>query len=121
MLRLETIPGQLSAAEVLVETAKQVNKDANRVWVETRLTASPEVFAQELFTQVSCALREVLTHHSGALNQVFYRFDVDEKKLHEIMTVYVGDALIEALAVLLLNRAMSKVILRRTFSSSPQP
>lgn len=99
-------------SELIRLTFEQLNKDLNA----SRLQAID--VAQEILeiSKSIQGLRDLLTHeidHGGhKMQQLFYRVDVDEKRLSSILRNEEGVELVEALIHLILQREFQKVMIR---------
>ncbi len=103
-------------AEVLRETALQLNKDAGDDWVVLPLPTSMDLAVSGMERMVRLAVLDLLERNPAHLASLFYRFDLNERKVSEAFAAGLPDTIAEDLAVLILRRSLQKVLFRRLYS-----
>lgn len=108
-------PNEMQAADVLHDAAVQLNKDAGDDWVVLPLPNDMEVAVSGMERMVRLAVLDLLERNPAHLASLFYRFDLNERKVNQAFAAGLPDAIADALAVLMLRRSLQKVLYRRIY------
>lgn len=111
-------PDGVDPMHVLHLIAQQINKDAGGEWVrlnELEKQPSPET----LYREVRGCVDALCDQDLPALVRLFYRVDLPEKKVNEVITREAPEKLVDHLTWLLVQREAMKVAWRlsSTFES----
>jgi len=101
--------------EVVRDTAAQVIKDFAMISIDFKFSGKEETAYEELKAQMIPALQRLYENDSTRLKSLYYRVDISEKKLHALPAS--KEEMIPALADLILERELIKVITRKLFSN----
>ena len=110
-------PQEMQPADVLHAAALQLNKDAGDTWVVVPLPEDLEHAVSGMERMVRLAVLDLLERNPGQLASLFYRFDLNERKVNQAFSSGLPDAIAEQLAVLMLRRSLQKVLFRRLYQT----
>lgn len=108
-------PQEIQPADVLHAVVVQLNKDAGDNWVALPL---PDVLGHAVSgmeRMVQIAVLDLMERDPGRLTSLFYRFDLNERKVTQAFALGLPDAIADQLAVLMLRRSLQKVLFRRLY------
>lgn len=112
----QRVPAHLEVLDVLRRTVDQINKDAGKVWVGFRPDRADEATLRAIASTVEVGAHRLLHEERSRLQQVLYRFDLQEKHVEQVFQEPVSATRTALLAQFLLERALSKVLIRLSYS-----
>lgn len=112
----QRLPEDLSPVLVLSRTVEQVNKDAGVAWVSFRPNRADEATITRIANEVRQGCEALLRAERGRLQQVLYRFDLKETQSAMVLQEKDLAQATDMLTQFLLDRALSKVLMRFKYS-----
>lgn len=103
--------------QVLLLTLRQINKDAEEIWVDESAWVASGRQAEYIVESVIAALRPVLKHRHSEFLSCLYRFDIDENHAREAFGLVNEEDRAVQFASLLVHRALTKVLFRRHYEA----
>lgn len=108
-------PSESQPAEVLLETARQLNKDAGDDWIALPLPEELDHAVSGMERMVRLAVLDLLEKNPAQLASLFYRFDLHEQKVNKAFAHGLPESIADQLAILILRRSLQKVLYRRHY------
>jgi energy-converting hydrogenase A subunit M len=102
-----------SKADIIRQTAEQLNKDLAQVGEEVSFTGNTATAYAELFSQVEPLIRKMLSSRQETLMQLLYRIDVNEQ--HMAGAIQSGGEIAGKITQLILLRELQKVVIRNFY------
>ncbi|MEO5571859.1 MAG: hypothetical protein ABIT08_13270 [Bacteroidia bacterium] len=102
--------------EVIRNTAAQIIKDFGLSAVEITFSGNEQIAYEELKSQIIPALNKLYKSNHSAFLSLFYRIDVNEKKVHEVISNSSKEDQAEQLSKLVLEREFMKVLYKKIYS-----
>lgn len=97
---------------VLRLTLRQINKDAEAIWVDEASWDASGRKAEHIFEAVIVALGPMQKNRQSAFLACLYRFDIDETHVREAFGLATEEDRAQQFAALLVHRALTKVLFR---------
>ena len=98
--------------QVLRLTLRQINKDAEEIWVDEASWDASGRQAEHIVDAVIVALGPMLKNRQRAFLACLYRFDIDESHAREAFGLATEEDRAQQFAALLVHRALTKVLFR---------
>ena len=103
-------------SDVLKATFEQIQKDLGQYGLEAPIDIEGDTPFLKIFNNLRPVVEYLIEKDTPKLAQVIYRMDLNESKVAEALDNQSKENPVDALTLLIVEREMMKVVLRRKYS-----
>ena len=111
----DQISNYLNTEEIVRDTVQQIMKDFDVFSLEIHFSGHIATAYQELHSQLVAHIEHLMHHSNSKLISVLYRIDLSEEQIRKGCLSLPNYNFIEALAHLIIERELKKVLSRRYY------